>query len=174
MRQVLTSFRDTERISLNYNRHNWKENKKKQLTPLWWNWKLKSWMSSSRSVTWRQIQPMMYLKCKKNHFILELPEHTTITHPLNCKKKVQLPQKWKQYTPPKHILHGAIPQITIWKVIKKTHKIWTSAGIKRNGWKTWLAAAHLPINKSFYCTRKCIQQWQKKCIPYMQIRNKSF
>jgi hypothetical protein len=48
------------------------------------------------------------------------------------------------------------------KLLKKTHKIWNSAGIKRNGWKTWLPKADLPINTSFYCIRKCIQQCKKK------------
>jgi hypothetical protein len=38
--------------------------------------------------------------------------------------------------PPKHRLYGVIPQKTIRKVIKKkSHKILTSAGIKRTGWK---------------------------------------
>jgi len=30
---------------------------------------------------------MMYLKCKKNHFILELPEHTTIKYPPQLQKE---------------------------------------------------------------------------------------
>jgi hypothetical protein len=34
MRQFLMTFRDTQRISLNYSRYNWKGNKN-QLNPLW-------------------------------------------------------------------------------------------------------------------------------------------